>query len=70
MPYITARCRFSSRTNPTPNPDRRHRADFARAETISVFGRHARALDWGDFVDRLPNQALRRIDDQIAQEVT
>ena len=55
MPYITTRCRLSSRTNPTPNPDRRHRrANFARAAVFAEFGRAAFALDQAEFVDRLP----------------
>ncbi len=54
MPYITARCRFSSRTNPTPNPDRRHCADFARAAVFAEFGHHGWALDQADFEDRKP----------------
>ncbi len=54
MPYITARCRFSSRTNPTPNPDRRHRASFARAAVFAEFGHHGWELDHGDFIDRKP----------------
>ncbi len=58
MPYITARCRFSSRTNPTPNPDRRHCADFARAAVFAEFGHHARSLDQADFEDRKPWQLL------------
>ena len=37
--------------------DRRHRADFARQATIDAFGWHfARALDQGDFIDRLPGE--------------
>ena len=47
----------SSRTNKPSNPDRRHRADFARQATIDSFGwRFARALDQADFVDRAPGQ--------------
>ncbi len=45
-----------------PNPtrsDRRHRAEFARQATIAAFGRHARALDWDDFVDRQPGEFPR-----------
>ena len=45
----------------------RHRADFARQATIAAFGRHARALDYGDFDDRLPNQPTRRLDGQLAR---
>ena len=34
-----------------------HRAGFARAMTFSEFGyRSARALDYDDFIDRLPSQ--------------
>ena len=32
-----------------------HAAKAARAATIDAFGRHAWALDHGDFVDRPPN---------------
>ncbi len=42
-----------------PNPtrsNRRVRANFARAATIAAFGRHARALDQADFLDRLPGE--------------
>jgi hypothetical protein len=47
----------SSRTR---NSDRRHRADFARAAVFAEFGRHAWALDQGDFVDRKPWQMPTR----------
>ncbi len=43
----------------TPLPthsNRRVRAEFARQATIAAFGRHARALDQTDFVDRLPGE--------------
>ena len=56
MPYITERCRFSTRTNPTPNPGYRLRAEFARQATIAAFGRHAKALDQAGFIDRLPGE--------------
>ena len=59
MPYITEWCRFSSRTFPTPNPGCRHRAEFARQATIAAFGRHARALDQANFVDRQPGTLPR-----------
>ncbi len=39
--------------------ERRHRAEFARQATIAAFGRHARALDWDDFVDRQPGEFPR-----------
>ncbi len=61
MPYITTKCGFSSRTNSPFEPDRRHRADFARQATIAAFGRHARALDLGDFIDRKPGDMRRRL---------
>ena len=44
----------------TPLPthsNRRVRASFARAAVHMAFGRHARALDWDDFVDRPPGAA-------------
>ena len=34
--------------------NRRVRASFARAAVHMAFGRHARALDQADFVDRQP----------------
>ena len=52
-----------------PNSAAKSHADFARQATVAEFGRHARALDWGDFVDRQPDQTPRRLDDQFAQEV-
>ena len=36
------------------SPDRRHRADFARAAVFSEFGRHAFAIDQADFEDKKP----------------
>ena len=40
-----------------PHNGRRHRADFARQATIDAFGwKFARALDQGDFIDRLPGE--------------
>ena len=69
MSITMSDARRLGRTDKPFNPGRRHRsADFARAATISAFGRHAWALDQADFEDRLPNQAARRINDQIAQE--
>ncbi len=70
MLYTTSSVRRTSRAARSFNPDQFRRDSFARQAVIAEFGRHGRALDWGDFVDRLPNQAPRRIDDQIAQEVT
>ena len=47
----------SSPTGKPHNPDRHHRADFARGAVFVEFGyRHGRALDYGDFIDRLPNE--------------
>ncbi len=46
----------------TPRPthsNRRHRAEFARQATIAAFGRHARALDQADFIDRQPGEFPR-----------
>ena len=58
--YTTTAC-AASRANPL-DPNRRHRADFARQAVIAAFGwRHARALDQGNFVDRLPGDAPRRL---------
>ncbi len=36
------------------HPNRRVRSSFARAAVHLAFGRHAWALDHGDFVDRPP----------------
>ena len=44
-----------------------HAAKTARATVHTVFGRHARALDQANFVDRLPDQDSRRIDGQPAR---
>ena len=46
--------------------NRRIRAKFARAAVIAEFGHHARALDYPGFVDRLPNEAPRRVYGQPA----
>ena len=55
MPYITTKYGFSSRTNSPFEPDRRHRADFARQAVIAAFGwHHACALDQADFIDHPP----------------
>ncbi len=55
MPLYARPQRISSRADRPYNPGQRHhRADFARAATISAFGRHAWALDHADFVDRQP----------------
>ena len=44
-------------SNPTRSDRRHRRANFARDAVIAEFGaRHARALDQGDFVDRLPGE--------------
>ena len=57
MTYITYPARNSSRVDRPFSPGRRRSADFARAATISEFGyRHGKALDYGDFVDRRPDQ--------------
>ncbi len=43
-----------------PHNSRRHHADFARAAVIVEFGwHHAKALDQGDFIDRLPGEMPR-----------
>lgn len=56
--YITPP-RNASRANSPSNPNRRHRADFARQAVIAAFGRHAWALDQADFVDRHPGNKPR-----------
>ena len=76
MPSYSLKSRISSRTNDTVlgkqrlivNPFRsEHAAKAARAAIFSEFGRHARALDQVDFVDRLPDQDSRRINGQPAR---
>ena len=62
MSSTTPDVRRLGRADHPSNPGQHHRADFARAATIAAFGRHGWALDHGDFVDRLPDQASRRID--------
>lgn len=57
MTFYNKASRRSSRTDRPSNPDRRHRASFARQVVFAEFGHHARALDQDDFVDRLPGQA-------------
>ena len=59
MTNTTIPARAASRRRPS-NSDRRHRADFARQATVAAFDRHARALDWDDFADRLPGEMPRR----------
>ena len=57
MFITTPDVRRLGRTNHPFDPDRRHRASFARQTTIDAFGwRYARALDQGDFLDRLPGE--------------
>ena len=60
MSINTPDARRLGRAGHPSNPDRRHRADFARQATIDAFGwRFARALDQADFVDRQPGALLR-----------
>ncbi len=54
MPVYANPSPRSTRTDRPFSPGRHHRANFARAAVISEFGRHARALDQGDFEDRKP----------------
>ena len=50
--------RKSSRADKPYNPGQRRGADFARAAVFAEFGyRSGRAIDYGDFVDRKPDQA-------------
>ena len=56
MPLTTIPARAASRASKSSNPDRRVRADFARAAVFVEFGRHAFAIDQGDFVDRKPTE--------------
>ena len=54
MTFYPTKGRDARRLYPSSNPGRRHRANFARAATISAFGHHAWALDHADFIDRQP----------------
>ena len=63
MSYDTSPPRNSSRTGKPFNPGRRHRANFARAAVHTEFGRHAFAIDQGDFIDRKPWQMPTRSPD-------
>ena len=68
MSLTTPPARGSSRTGKSSNPDRRHRANFARQATIDAFGwRFARALDQADFLDRRPDQAPLHVDGRSAR---
>ena len=63
MFVTTLNARRLGRTSHPSNPDRRHRADFARAAVFAEFGRHAWALDQADFKDRKPGQMPARAPD-------
>ena len=52
MPNTTPEARRLGRT--PSSPDRRHRADFARAAVFAEFGRNAFAIDQADFEDKKP----------------
>ena len=55
MFVTTIRARNASRANNPENPEILRRASFARQVTIDAFGwRFAKALDQGEFTDRLP----------------
>ena len=69
MSITTPAPRRLGRTDKPFNPDRRIHPDFTRQATIAAFGRHARALDQANFVDRRPDQAPRRLDGHLAREV-
>ncbi len=56
MSINTPDARRLGRTGHPSNTNRRVRASFARAATMAAFGRHGRALDQADFVDRLPGE--------------
>ena len=57
MPLYARPQRISSRSDRPHNPDHRERANFARAAVFTEFGYcHGRAIDYGDFTDRLPNE--------------
>ena len=52
----TPNVRRLGRADYPENPEIRHRANFARAAVFAEFGRHGRALDQDDFIDRRPWQ--------------
>ena len=52
MTHTTIPARPASRR--PSSPDRRHRADFARAAVFAGFGRNAFAIDQDDFEDKKP----------------
>ena len=54
MSFYPTATRDASRVDPSFDPDRCRRASFAREAVIAAFGRHARALDYGDFEDHPP----------------
>ena len=60
MLFTTPSARHSSRAKQPLHSSRRHRANFARQATIDAFGwRFAKALDQGEFTDRLPGELPR-----------
>jgi hypothetical protein len=61
MSLIMSRTRKSSHVDKPQNPGQRRSADFARAAVFAEFGyRHAQALDYENFVDRLPGELPAR----------
>ncbi len=56
MFITTPDARRLGRAKRPSDPSRRHRLDFARAAVFAEFGRHARSLDQGDFLDRRPGE--------------
>ncbi len=58
MTITTLPARNSSRAAKPSNSATDTRANFARAAVFAEFGRHARALDQADFVDRMPGDPV------------
>ena len=69
MPIYTHLPSHSSWAGQSSNSATETRANFARAAVFAEFGRHARALDYPGFIDRLPNEAPRRVGGQLAKKV-
>ena len=56
MFVTTPDARRLGRVSHPENPEIRHRAKFARQAVFAEFGRHGRAIDYDEFVDRKPWQ--------------
>ncbi len=67
MSNTTPDARRLGRTDKPFSSVQHRSAGFARAAVFAEFGRNAWAIDEIDFVDRLPNQAARRVDGHLAR---